>query len=124
MVLIDTSVWIEHLRGKIDTVEDLLTADEVIIHPFVIGEIACGNFTNRGEVLSMLQELPALSVTDDSLVLYFIDQNRLAGLGIGYIDAHLLASAVLEPPTRVFTFDKRFSAAADAMELAYYSAPN
>lgn len=119
MVLIDTSVWIEHLRGKTEVVEDLLTANEVIIHPFIIGEIACGNFTNRGEVLSMLHRLPALSVTDDSLVLYFIDQNKLAGSGMGYIDAHLLASAVLEPPTRVLTLDKRFRAAAEAMELEY-----
>lgn len=124
MVLIDTSVWIEHLRGKIDAVEDLLTDNEVIIHPFIIGEIACGNFTNRGEVLSMLRELPALSVTDDSLVLYFIEQNQLSGLGIGYIDAHLLASVVLEPPTRVLTFDKRFRTAAEAMELAYYPTRN
>ena len=124
MVLIDTSVWIEHLKGKTEVVEYLLTANEVLIHPFVIGEIACGNFTNRGEVLSMLQKLPALSVTDDSLVLYFIDQNQLAGLGIGYIDAHLLASAVLEPPTRVLTLDKRFRAAAEAMQLAYYPVSN
>jgi len=100
-------------------VEDLLTTEEVIMHPFIIGEIACGNFANRGEVLSMLHGLPALSVTDDSLVLYFIDQNKLAGSGMGYIDAHLLASAILEPPTRVLTLDKRFRAAAEAMELEY-----
>lgn len=100
-------------------VEGLLTADEVVIHPFIIGEIACGNLTNRGEILSMLHELPVLSVTDDSLVLYFIDQNKLAGSGMSYIDAHLLASAVLEPPTRVLTLDKPFRAAAEAMELEY-----
>ena len=115
MILIDTSVWIEHLKGKTEVVEYLLGGNEVLIHPFVIGEIACGNFTNRGEVLSMLQKLPALSVTDDSLVLYFIEQNQLSGLGIGYIDAHLLSSVVLEPPTRVLTLDKRFGAAAEAM---------
>ena len=120
MVLIDTSAWIEHLRGKTDVVEELLTADEVLIHPFVIGEIACGNLTNRGEVLSTLHKLPALSVTDDSSVLYFIEQKNLSGLGIGYIDAHLLASVVLEPPTRVLTLDKRFRAVAEAMQLAYY----
>ena len=124
MVLIDTSVWIEHLRGETEVAEDLLTAGEVVIHPFIIGEIACGNFTNRGEVLSMLHGLPALSVTDDSLVLYFIDQNKLAGSGMSYIDAHLLASVVLEPPTRVLTLDKRFRAAAEAMELAYHPARN
>ena len=122
MILIDTSVWIEHLKGKTEVVEYLLGGSEVLIHPFVIGEIACGNFTNRGEILSMLQKLPALSVTDDSLVLYFIEQNQLSGLGIGYIDAHLLASVVLEPPTRVLTLDKRFRAAAEAMQLAYYPA--
>lgn len=122
MILIDTSVWVEHLRGKTEVVEELLAANEVLTHPFVVGEIACGNLTNRGEIISMLSKLPALPVTDDSLVLYFIEQNRLAGMGIGYIDAHLLASVVLEPPTRVLTLDKRFRAAAEAMELAYYPA--
>ena len=122
MILIDTSAWIEHLRGRTEAVEELLTANEVLIHPFVIGEIACGNFANRGEVLSMLHGLPALPVTDNSLVLYFIEQNQLAGLGIGYIDAHLLASATLEPPTRILTLDKRLRAAAEPMELAYYPA--
>ncbi len=124
MVLIDTSVWIEYLRGKAKVVEDLLTAKEVVIHPFVIGEIACGSVANRREILSMLRGLHALSVTDDSLVLYFIDQNKLAGSGMGYIDAHLLASAVLEPPTRVLTFDKSFRAAAKAMGLEYVLAPH
>ena len=124
MVLIDTSAWIEHLRGKTEVVEDLLTADEVLIHPFIIGEIACGNFTNRGKVLSMLHGLPALSVTDDSLVLYFIEQNQLAGLGIGYIDIHLLASAVLEPQTLVLTLDKSFRAATEAVGVAYHPARN
>lgn len=124
MVLIDTSVWIEHLRGKTEVVEYLLADNEVLIHPFVIGEIACGNFMNRGEVLSMLRRLPALSVTDDSLVLYFIDQNKLGGTGMGYIDAHLLASAVLEPPTRVLTLDKHLQAVAEAMELAYHPVRN
>lgn len=70
MVLIDVSAWIEHLKGKTDVVEELLAADEVLIHPFVIGEIACGNLTNRGEALSTLHKLPALSVTDDSSVLF------------------------------------------------------
>ena len=122
MILTDTSAWIEHLRGRTEAVEDLLAANEVLIHPFVIGEIACGSFANRGEVLSMLHGLPALPVTEDSLVLYFIEQNNLAGLGIGYVDAHLLAAATLEPPTRILTLDKCLRAAAEPMELAYYPA--
>lgn len=118
MILIDTSVWIEHFsRGGM--IEDLLKTSKTLIHPFVIGEIACGNLADRAEILSMLNDLSALPVATESSVLYFIEQNQLMGLGIGYVDAHLLTATALEPPTRLLTLDKRLKAAAESLNLSY-----
>ena len=117
MILIDTSIWIEHLSKGDRVIEDLLRANKVLIHPFIIGEIACGNLADRAEILSMLNDLPSLPVAAESSVLYFIEQNQLMGLGIGYIDAHLLTATALEPPTRLLTLDKRLKAAAESLNL-------
>lgn len=119
MILIDTSVWIEHLSEGGRVIEDMLKTNKVLIHPFVIGEIACGNLANRTEILSLLNDLPALPVAAESSVLYFIEQNELMGIGIGYIDAHLLTATALEPPTRLLTLDKRLKAAAESLNLSY-----
>lgn len=119
MILIDTSVWIEHLSKGSRIIEDLLKTSKALIHPFVIGEIACGNLADRAEILSLLNDLPTLPVAAESSVLYFIEQNQLMGLGIGYIDAHLLTATALEPPTRLLTLDKRLKAAAEALNLSY-----
>ena len=119
MILIDTSIWIEYLSRGSGAIEDLLKTNKAIIHPFIIGEIACGNLADRAEILSMLNDLPSLPVAAESSVLYFIEQNRLMGLGIGYIDAHLLTATALEPPTRLLTLDKRLKAAADSLNLSY-----
>ncbi len=119
MILIDTSVWIEHLSKGGRVIEDLLKTSKAFIHPFVIGEIACGNLADRAEILSLLNDLPALPVAAEASVLYFIEQNQLMGLGIGYIDAHLLTATVLEPPTRLLTLDKRLKATAEALNLSY-----
>ena len=119
MILIDTSVWIEHLSKGGRIIEDLLKTSKALIHPFVIGEIACGNLADRAEILSLLNDLPTLPVAAESSVLYFIEQNQLMGLGIGYIDAHLLTATALEPPTRLLTLDKRLKAAAEALNLSY-----
>lgn len=100
-------------------IEDLLKTSKALIHPFVIGEIACGNLADRAEILSLLNDLPTLPVAAESSVLYFIEQNQLMGLGIGYIDAHLLTATALEPPTRLLTLDKRLKAAAEALNLSY-----
>lgn len=121
MILIDTSVWIEHLRTGDRELAHLLDADQALVHPFVIGELACGNLARRQEVLAMLQDLPALPAAEDSEVLYFIGRNRLMGLGIGYIDMHLLAAAALAPPARLWTRDKRLEAVADRLGLAQVS---
>ena len=121
MILIDTSIWIEYLRGRNETVQNLLDAEQVLVHPFVIGEIACGNLANREEVFSMLLgSLPVLPTASDLEVLYFIESNGLMGRGIGYIDFHLLtATALAIQPTHLWTWDKRLNEAAQAMELAY-----
>ncbi len=118
MILVDTSVWIEHLRTGNEALAHLLNNNQALIHPFVIGEIACGNLADRGEVLSRLRDLPILSKATESEALYFIEQNQLMGLGIGYIDVHLLAATALVPPARLWTRDKRLKVVADTMKLS------
>ena len=119
MILVDTSVWIEYLSRGSAAIENLLETNKALIHPFVIGEIACGNLADRAEILSLLNDLSALPVATESSVLYFIEQNQLMGLGIGYIDAHLLTATALEPPTRLLTQDKRLKLAAESLNLSY-----
>ena len=101
MVLVDTSVWIDHLRVDPPNLVSLLNRNEVVIHPFVIGELACGNLKNRIEVLSMLQDLPKVSSATDVEVLCCIEQHQLMGRGIGHIDAHLMAATALTSLTRL-----------------------
>ena len=101
MVLVDTSVGIDHLRVGHPNLVSLLNRNEVVIHPFVIGELACGNLKNRIEVLSMLQDLPKVSSATDAEVLYSIEQHQLMGRGIGHIDAHLMAATALTSSTRL-----------------------
>lgn len=95
MILVDTSVWVEHLRRGLPRLASLLQEGEVLIHPWVIGELACGTLSNRRQVLELLQGLPAATVASDSEVLLLIERDQLMGRGIGYVDAHLLASARL-----------------------------
>ena len=118
MVLVDTSVWIDHLCKGDKELARLLTDTCVLIHPFVAGELACGNLENRDEVLSLLADLPAVVVASHSEILYFIGQRRLMGRGIGYIDAHLLASVSLTSSARLWTRDKRLARVAVDLDLA------
>jgi len=106
MILVDTSVWVEHLRSGTIGLEALLNDGHVVCHPFIIGEIACGNLKNRTEILSLLQDLPMASLADDNEVIQFIEDHKFMGKGLGYIDIHLLMSAML---TRIplWTIDKR-----------------
>lgn len=124
MVLVDTSVWIEHLRRGDDILARLLDGNQVLTHPFVIGEIACGNLAGRGEILSSLMDLPVLSPATESEALYFLERKRLMGRGIGFIDVHLLAAAALSPPARLWTRDQRLEALARGLDLSwpYYQA--
>lgn len=106
MTLVDTSVWIDHLRGGSDRLVALLEANTVLVHPFITGELACGNLKNRDQVLADMQQLPQAIVASDSEVLRFIDAQQLMGAGVGYIDVHLLASAALTPGAEIWTRDK------------------
>lgn len=118
MMLVDTSVWIDHLRQGDAELTVALEAGEVWIHSFVVGELACGNLRMRGEVLSLLQALPSMPVCTDKEVLFLIDQHELIGRGIGYADAHLLASAKLGG-ARLWTRDKRLHTVASDLGLAH-----
>jgi len=118
MILVDTSVWIDHLRSGDETLATLLNRSQVLLHPFVLGELACGNLVNRNEVLDLLKDLPRSPVATDDEVLIYIERQSLMGRGIGYIDSHLLAAVALEGTARLWTRDKRLRAVADALSLA------
>ena len=118
MVLVDTSVWIEHLRYGDETLARLLEGNQVLTHPFVIGELACGNLADRDEILSRLMDLPVLSAATESEALYFLDRNQLMGRGIDYIDVHLLAATALAPPAQLWTRDKRLEAVSRSLNLS------
>ena len=119
MVLVDTSVWIDHLRSNEPDLISLLDKSQIVIHPMVIGELACGNLPNRYDVLEHLEGLPQVSVVTHDEVLFFIEHHRLMGSGIGYVDAHLLASSVLHGTTRVWTRDRRMTTIADELNISF-----
>lgn len=112
MLLADTSLWIDHLRRGNRRLAAALEEGNVATHPFVIGELACGNLRNRVEVMALLQQLPTAPVATDLEALAFIEQRRLMGLGIGYVDVHLLASVALSDGIRLWTLDVRLAALA------------
>jgi predicted nucleic acid-binding protein len=105
MVLVDTSVWVSHFRRKNSRLEQLLSTDLVYCHPFVIGELACGNLRQRAQIIGLLHELPSALVATDQDVLTYIDKYRLMGKGLSIVDVHLLASAALSSLS-IWTEDK------------------
>ena len=118
MILVYTSIWIDHLRYGNPALASLLQSEAVCIHDFVIGELACGNLRNRAEVLGLLQSLPRLAAATEDETLFFIEQQNLMGRGIGYIDAHLLAAAVIRDAP-IWTRDKRLMDIAEEKGWAY-----
>lgn len=118
MVLVDTSVWISHFREGEPILEQQLYDGLVMCHPFIIGELACGNLKNRREILSLLQRLPMATLAKHEEILKFIDENQLMGKGLGYIDMHLSASAVLSG-VQMWTLDKRLSEANGSLNIRY-----
>ena len=112
MILLDTSVWVDHLYKSDPAVAAQLAANRVATHPFVIGEIACGRLLNRAGVMATLQALPVATMASHGEVLRFIERQALGGRGVGYIDFHLVASAMMTPNTRLWTRDKRLAAVA------------
>ena len=118
MILVDTSIWIDHLRVSDERLARLLDACQVLAHPFVTGELALGNLGNRNAVLGALQDLPQAGVATEPEVLRFIELKGLFGLGIGYIDAHLLAAVLLTPGSLLWTRDKRLLAASAQLGIS------
>ena len=116
VVLVDTSVWVDHFRRRDDALAALLDAGEVACHPFIVGELACGGIRNRPEILSLLSALPSLTRAGDDEVLLFIDRHRLMGRGLGLIDVHLLVSCMLDG-TSLWTRDAKLGNAATELEL-------
>ena len=121
MILADTSVWVDHLRGGDAALEGLLEESRILVHPFVIGELACGNLERREEVLNLLQHLPQAPLASHEETLFFIETNALMGQGIGFIDAHLLAGTALANDSLLWTRDKRLSRVAAGLDLIYES---
>ncbi len=116
MMLADTSVWIQHFRRGEPGLMDSLSKGLVLMHPFVVGELACGNLKNRSAILSDLRALPASALASDGEALRFLEERRLWGRGLGWIDMHLLASAALAG-CELWTLDKRLADAADEVGL-------
>lgn len=118
MLLVDTSVWVRHLREGDPGLEKLLNNGEVMCHPYIVGELACGNLKNRNEVISLLQLLPSAALVNHEEVLQFIEGNKLMGKGLGYIDVHLCASAVLTG-VQMWTYDRRLNETNEALGIKY-----
>jgi predicted nucleic acid-binding protein len=123
VILVDTSIWIDHLRSNSPELAAMLKDEVVCTHDFVIGELACGSLRNRAEVLGLLQSLPRLSPASENETLFFIEQQQLMGRGIGYVDVHLLAAAVIRN-VPIWTKDKRLMAIAAEKAWAYSSGPH
>lgn len=116
MVLVDTSVWVAHFRDGLPKLRELLGTGDVVCHPMIIGELACGNLKNRREILDLLAELHSAEVAGYEEVMALIETHRLMGKGLGYIDMHLLASALLSGCS-LWTQDRKLCAAAESLDI-------
>ena len=120
MILVDTSVWISHLRDENSCLKELLNNGDVLCHPFIIGELACGSIKNRNEILSLLQSLPMARIVEHDEVLKFIENRKLISKGLGYVDIHLLASAILSD-SPMWSLDKKLSKMALELNIDFKS---
>jgi predicted nucleic acid-binding protein len=118
MILVDTSVWIDHLNASDPMLTTLLAAERVLAHPYVIGEISLGSLRNRETVVSALLDLPRAPVATPEETFYMIERHGLFNRGIGYVDTSLLASARLQPGVTIWTRDKRLKKVADELDLS------
>jgi predicted nucleic acid-binding protein len=118
MTLVDTSIWIDRFRRADTRLRHLLVEDRVLTHPFVIGEIALGVLPKASPILGDLQRLPKVRIANDQEILHFISARKLSGLGIGLVNAHLLAAVILTPGARLWTRDKKLIAAAERTDTA------
>lgn len=115
-MLVDTSVWVEHLRRGQPGLVSLLHREDVHCHPFIIGELACGSIIRRSEILQLLRRLPSVPIVENEEVIVFVERHRLIGRGIGWVDVHLLASAVLGA-VPLWSADRRLSAIARSLRV-------
>jgi predicted nucleic acid-binding protein len=118
VILVDTSVWVDHFRVGVADLVSALNDGEILMHPFVLGELACGNFRKRSHALALLRELPLAREATHDEVMAMIDERRLMGRGIGYVDAHLLAAVAITPEARLWTRDASLSRLAASLGLA------
>jgi len=119
VILVDTSVWVDHLRSGDARLAAELEAASVAMHLMVLGELACGNLKDRQSLLALLRNLPQAPAATDAEALFFLERNRLWGRGIGYIDVHLLASLSLQAGARLWTRDTRLRETAEQLGLAH-----
>jgi predicted nucleic acid-binding protein len=119
VILVDTCVWVDHFNARAPELARILERDWVVTHPFVIGELACGNIRSRTEVLAMLRRLPLVTPATDANAMAMIEFRSLMRRGLTYGDVHLLASAAITDDVKLWTRDKRLFAVADSMGLAY-----
>jgi predicted nucleic acid-binding protein len=119
VILVDSSIWIDHLRRTIPALVKALESGLVLCHPFVTGEFACGHLRDRIRFLDALADMPTAPVATHAEALTFLDRHALAGRGIGWVDVHLLASTALAGGTRLWTHDKRLAALAADIGLGY-----
>jgi predicted nucleic acid-binding protein len=118
VILVDTSIWVNHLRQTNAPLQRMLTEGSVVTHPFIIGELACGSLRNRKEILGLMTVLPTAVLAQHDEVLHLVENNRLFGKGLGWIDAHLLASALLSRAP-LWTLDQHLRAAARVLAISY-----
>jgi hypothetical protein len=118
VILVDTSIWIDHFRSSNRVLGELLHDGQVLVHPFVLGEIACGNLQNRKAIVALMQALPMATKASDGEILAMIEQRELMGRGIGLIDMHLLASCLMQP-CLLWTADRRLKTIAEELATAF-----
>jgi hypothetical protein len=119
MILVDTSVWVDHLRRRDETLAQLLTQGQVYIHPMIIGELACGHLQNREQLIVLWQNLPRSVEASHKEAMLFVESHQLMGKGIGFVDVHLLASTRLTANTQLWTRDKRLAGVAQSLGVAF-----
>lgn len=123
MILVDTSVWIDHLRRAEPALQQLLSDGQVVCHPFVIGELACGHLKGRDAFLALLDKLPSITRAAHDEALGFVETHRLSGRGLGWCDVHLLVSTALTPGAQLWTRDKALSSVAGDMGVLHQPSP-
>jgi len=122
VILVDTSIWINHLRTPSKLLAQLLDLEQVLTHPFVVGELACGNLANRKEIISLLHALPFAPKADDDEILFFVERHKLMGRGLGLVDAHLLASSTIGGAS-IWTADNNLRLAARNLGIEFGQRP-